>query len=113
MKKSYILTALLALTGLALILIPNGMRFTGWLLLWTAAAWILGLLVCRWSKRSKAGKICKRLFFTGLAVGLSCLISIEMLLVRHGESDNSALPADAVIVLGAGVNGETPSAALW
>ena len=113
MKKSYILTALLALTGLALILIPNGMRFTGWLLLWTAAAWILGLLVCRWSERSKAGKICKRLFFTGLAVGLSCLISIEMLLVRHGESDNSALPADAVIVLGAGVNGETPSAALW
>ena len=113
MKKSYILTALLALTGLALILIPNGMRFTGWLLLWTAAAWILGLLVCRWSKRSKAGKICKRLFFAGLAVGLSCLISIEMLLVRHGESDNSALPADAVIVLGAGVNGETPSAALW
>lgn len=113
MKKSYILTALPALTGLALILIPNGMRFTGWLLLWTAAVWILGLLLCRWSERSKAGRICRRLFFAGLAVGLSCLISIEIILVRHGEADNSHLPVDAVIVLGAGVNGEVPSAALW
>ena len=67
-KLPYICIALLALTGLSLAVVPNGMRFTGWLLRWTAAAWILGLLVCRWSKRSKAGKICKRLFFTGLAV---------------------------------------------
>ena len=105
--------ALPALTGLALILIPNGMRFTGWLLLWTAAAWLAGLLLCRWAERSKAGRICKRLFFAGLAVGLSCLISIELLLIRRGEADNSHLPVDAVIVLGAGVNGEEPSAALW
>ena len=46
-------------------------------------------------------------------MGLSCLISIEVLLLRYGEADHSAVPVDAVIVLGAGVNGETPSAALW
>ena len=34
-------------------------------------------------------------------------------MVFRGEEDNSAGPVDAVIVLGAGVNGETPSAALW
>ena len=112
-RKSYLAIGLLVLLGLGLIVIPNGMRFTGWLLLGTAAVWILGLLLGRWARRSRAGKICLRLFFFGLAVGLSCLISIEILLLRHGEADHSAVPVDAVIVLGAGVNGETPSAALW
>ncbi|MCI8397975.1 MAG: YdcF family protein [Oscillibacter sp.] len=94
-------------------MVPNGMRFTGWLLLGGAVAWAVGFLICRWAETSRAGRICKRLFFAGLTLGLVCLISIEILLIRRGESDNSALPVDAVIVLGAGVNGETPSAALW
>lgn len=112
-RKSYLAIGLLVLLGLGLIVIPNGMRFTGWLLLGTAAVWILGLLLCRRAKGSKAGKICLWVFSFGLALGLSCLISIEILLLRYGEADNSALPVNAVIVLGAGVNGETPSAALW
>ena len=37
---------------------------------------------------------------------------METAVVFRGEADNSAVPVDAVIVLGAGVNGETPSAAL-
>ena len=44
---------------------------------------------------------------------LVLLVSIETVVVFRGEADNSAVPVDAVIVLGAGVNGETPSAALW
>lgn len=103
----------LALLGLGVAVIPNGMRFTGWLLLGAAAAWTAGRLLCRWAERSRAGRVCKRLFFTGLALGLACLIAIEFALLRRGEADNSALPVDAVIVLGAGVNGEEPSAALW
>lgn len=34
---------------------------------------------------------------------------MEGLLLSKGHQENDALPADAVIVLGAGVNGETPS----
>lgn len=103
---------ILLLLGLTLAVIPAGIRFTGYFLLGTAALWAAGLLVRRWGERSRAGRICKRIFFAGLAVGVSGLLSIEILLLRHGETDNSALPVDAVIVLGAGVNGETPSAAL-
>ena len=104
---------LLAALGLALIVIPSGMRFSGWLLLGAAAVWMTGILLCRWAKRSRAGKVCRRIFFAGLAVGLAVLGAIEGAVVFRGEADNSAVPVDAVIVLGAGVNGETPSAALW
>ena len=112
-KLPYVCIALLALTGLGLAVIPNGMRFTGWLCLGAAAAWALGIALVRWGKRSRAGKICERVFFAGLTLGLVTLAGIEAAVVFRGEADNSALPADAVIVLGAGVNGETPSAALW
>lgn len=105
--------AALACVGLALVLIPSGIRFTGWFLLGCLLVWSAGLFVCRWAERSRAGKICKRIFFFALALGTACLISIEILLLRYGEADNAALPVDAVIVLGAGVNGEEPSAALW
>lgn len=105
--------AALACVGLALALTPSGIRFTGCFLLGCLLAWAVGLCVCRWAEGSRAGKLCKRIFFFGLALGTACLISIGSLLLRYGEADNSALPVDAVIVLGAGVNGETPSAALW
>ena len=111
-KLPYICIALLALTGLGLAVVPNGMRFTGWLLLGTAAAWAAGMFVVRWGRRSRAGKVCERIFFAGLALGLAALAGIETAVVFRGEADNSAVPVDAVIVLGAGVNGETPSAAL-
>ena len=115
MRKNlpYACIALLTLTGLGLVVIPNGMRFTGWLFLGAAAVWALGLLVVLWGKRSRAGKLCGRIFFTGLTLGLVTLAGIEAAIVFRGEADNSNLPVDAVIVLGAGVNGETPSAALW
>lgn len=102
----------LALAGLALVFIPSGIRFTGYFLLGVLAVWSFGLYLCRWAGKSRAGRICFRVFLSGLAVGTACLISIEFLLLRYGEADNSNLPVDAVIVLGAGVNGETPSAAL-
>ena len=103
----------LALMGLALVLIPNGMRFTGYFLLGVAAVWDTGLRLRRWGEKSRAGKICWRVFLAGLSLGAVCLVSIETAIVFWGEADNSAIPVDAVIVLGAGVNGETPSAALW
>lgn len=112
-KGQAALIALTALAGLALALIPSGMRFTGRLLLGAAAVWAMGILLVRWGRRSRAGRVFRRAFFAGLALGLAALAGIEAAVVFRGEADHSALPVDAVIVLGAGVNGEEPSAALW
>ena len=115
-KLPYICIALLALTGLGLAVVPNGMRFTGWLLLGTAAAWAAGMFVVRWGRRSRAGKVCERIFFAGLALGLAALAGIETAVVFRGEADNSAVPVDAVIVLGAGEaisEAEAMRRALW
>jgi uncharacterized SAM-binding protein YcdF (DUF218 family) len=57
-------------------------------------------------------KICKRLFLVGfcaVSLGLACL---ETVIVARGEADHADTAVDAVIVLGAGVNGEVPSATL-
>ena len=105
--------AALALAGLALVLIPNGMRFTGYFLLGVLAVWYGGTCLRRWGKRSRTGARCYRVFLAGLSLGVVCLTGIEAAIVFRGETDNSAVPVDAVIVLGAGVNGEEPSAALW
>ena len=103
----------LACAGLALVSIPNGMKFTGYFLLGTLAIWYCGMYLHRWGKRSRKGQACYRVFLAGLGLGIVCLAGIEAAVVFRGEADNSAVPVDAVIVLGAGVNGETPSAALW
>ena len=103
----------LACAGLALVSIPNGMKFTGYFLLGTLAIWYCGMYLHRWGKRSRRGQACYRVFLAGLGLGIVCLAGIEAAVVFRGEADNSAIPVDAVIVLGAGGNGETPSAALW
>ena len=48
-KKSYFIIGLLVLLGLALVVIPNGMRFTGWFLLGAGVVWIVGDLLARWA----------------------------------------------------------------
>ncbi len=103
----------LALAGLALAMVPIGIRFAGYFLWGCLGVWIAGELLSWWAKRSRAGKVCFRVFCAGVGLGVVCLASIEAVLIFRGEADNSNLPVDAVIVLGAGVNGETPSAALW
>lgn len=103
---------ILALAGLTLVFVPLGVSFTGYFLLAVLAAWSLGLFLRHRADGSRGWRICYGLFLAGLGLGAVCLVSIEAVLISHGEADNSDLPVDAVIVLGAGVNGETPSAAL-
>lgn len=103
----------LALAGLALVIAPLGIRFTGYFLWGCLGVWIAGELLSWWAERSRAGKACFWIFCAGVGLGIVCLTAMEAVLVSRGETDNSHLPVDAVIVLGAGVNGETPSAALW
>ena len=80
---------------------------------------LLGVLIClglltlsRLSRRHRGWKFLLRIAQAGLAVLLLGLSAVEIRVVREGRQDDSAQPADAVIVLGAGVNGTTPSAAL-
>ena len=106
--------AVLALAGAVLLTVRAwGMRFSGFLLVGLAAVLVLELLLGHWAKASKTGRLCRRIFQTALTLVLVPLICIEIYVINVGSSDPSALPADAVVVLGAGVNGTQPSLSLY
>ena len=106
--------ALLALAGVVLMTVRAwGMRFSGFLLVGLAAVLAIALLLDRWAAASKAGRLSRRIFQTALTLVLVPLICIEIYVINVGRSDLSALPADAVVVLGAGVNGTQPSLSLY
>jgi len=67
-------------------------------------------LAC-WAARSRAGRVCRRIVNLCLLVGAAAFAVAEGVIVHAGTQEPSGRPA-AVIVLGAGVNGSTPSAAL-
>lgn len=110
-KINWVLAAALALAGTALWFVP-GVKFSAGLSFGAAAALVLWALLGRWARRSRAGRLARRIYGACLACGFLVFAAAETLVVSYGERDRSALPADAVIVLGAGVNGETPSLAL-
>ena len=106
--------ALLALAGVVLMTVrPGGLRFSGFLLVGLAAVLVAALLLDRWAAGSKTGRLYRRVFQTALTLALVSLICIESYVINIGRSDLSALPADAVVVLGAGVNGTQPSLSLY
>ena len=112
-RLQWVLAGLLALAGVVLIAVRAwGMRFSGFLLVGLAALLVLARLLDRWAERSEKGLWCRRAFQTALALVLVPLLIIEAYVIHVGRSDRSALPADAVIVLGAGVNGTEPSLSL-
>jgi len=91
-----------------------GMRFSGYLLIAAAAALVASVLLDRLAADNGGGwEILRRVFYGGAALGLTALLCIEGFIVSRGNRDWTDLPADAVIVLGAGVNGRTPSLSLW
>ena len=89
-------------------LVP-GIRFTVILCGALAGVCLGGWLLRRWSEYSAAGRAAYRALTALLCAGLVAFGCVEGLLLIRGSQDNSALPAAAVIVLGAGINGETPS----
>ena len=107
-----LMACLLLVAVLSLTVIP-GIRFSGYLALALTGVCVLAIILGRWAEKSRIGKACKRIFLVGLAAALLLFLTVEGLLLSHGERDNSALPVDAVIVLGAGGNGETPALILW
>ncbi|MDY3692640.1 MAG: YdcF family protein [Dysosmobacter sp.] len=108
-KVLWALAGLLLLVSVLSLTVVPGIRFSGLLTLALAGVCILAVFLGRWAEKSRAGKRCQRIFLAGLSAALLLFLLVEGLLLSHGERDHSALPADAVIVLGAGVNGETPS----
>ena len=113
-KIQCVIAAVLALAGAVLLTVRAwGMRFSGFLLVGLAAVLVLELLLGHWAKASKPGRWCRRIFQTALTLVLVPLICIESYVINVGSSDPSALPADGVVVLGAGVNGTQPSLSLY
>ncbi|MEG1593500.1 MAG: YdcF family protein [Oscillibacter sp.] len=103
--------ALLLLAAVCRFALP-GVRFSAALFTALAALCVLAIFLGRWAEKSRTGKTCQRIFLVSLAALLLSFFSVEGLLMVRGGEDRSALPAEAVIVLGAGVNGETPSLTL-
>ena len=99
------------LLGIALRFVP-GVRFSSMLcfaLVGLSLAW-MGLGV--WAKRARAGRWCRRIFAAGCCAVLVLLGTLEANVIMTARRDMSIIPADAVIILGAGVNGTTPSLTL-
>lgn len=107
------LAVLPVLPGLVLILIrPLGMRFSGFLLLALAAVLLAEAFLDRWARRAKTGWWCQLAFRAILALVLIPLVMIEACVIHEGGKVPPQEGADAVIVLGAGVNGTQPSLSL-
>ena len=115
LKKSVRLSlaaaGLTLLAGMGIWFVP-GMKFSAWLCAGIAAALALWAALCRWGERSKAGKACKVILLAGLAAGILSFAAVEAFLVHVGRIPPHGESPAAVIVLGAGVNGRTPSLVL-
>jgi len=112
-KRTIAAINLLGLSGAALTVLRGfGMRFSGLLLLGAAVLLLVGMVLRRWERHSKAGKWCRRIFSAGCMVVFVVLAAFEAQIVMAGTQNLSAIPADAVVVLGAGVNGTQPSLSL-
>ncbi|WP_312635636.1 YdcF family protein [Oscillibacter sp.] len=115
MKKSVRIS--LAAAGLALLagmgiwFIP-GMKFSAWLCGGIAAALLLWAGLIRWSEKSRGGKVCKVIFLACVIMGILSFAVVETFLVKVGRIPPYGDPPAAVVVLGAGVNGTTPSLVL-
>ena len=99
------------LAGMGIWFVP-GMRFSAWLCAGIAAILALWAALIRWSEKSRAGKVCKVLFLVCAAVGILSFAAVEAFLVKVGRMPPSGASPAAVVVLGAGVNGKTPSLVL-
>lgn len=112
-KVQCVIMAVLALMGVLLTAVRMwGMRFSGFLLLGAAALLALELWLGRWARRSKAGWWWRLAFRAAAGLVLVPLVLIEGVVIAEGHRQIAQEAPDAVIVLGAGVNGTAPSLSL-
>ena len=110
-KLTALLAVLLASLTILLRTVP-GVSFSANLCLLCMAACLGLLFLSRMGQRRQGWKILLRIAQAALALLVIALAAVEFWVIRTGQRDDAAKPADAVIVLGAGVNGTTPSMAL-
>jgi len=108
---NWIVTAAFLLLGIALRFVP-GVRFSSMLCFALAGLSLVWMGLGIWAKRGKAGRWCRRIFAAGCCAVLVLLGTLEANVILTARRDMSMIPADAVIILGAGVNGTTPSLTL-
>lgn len=110
-KLMLALAVLFTVVGVVLQVIP-GMKFSGQLSLVIAVGCMAWLYVCGWAERSKTGERWKRAFLVCLCAGTALFVGLEIFLLSYGVRDDGDVAADALIILGAGVDGTTPSLSL-
>ena len=112
-KRTILAVSVLSIAGAVLVTQRwMGMRFSGLLLLGIAVLLLVGMVLSRWANHSRTGKWLQRIFRAGCLSVLVVLAAFEAQILMAGTQDLSAIQADAVVVLGAGVNGTQPSLSL-
>ena len=110
-RERLLFAAALVFLALAVLLrfVP-GLRFSALLCLCAAAVLFIFYLLEHFARRGyRAAAWCELALIAVLLLGFSLFTVLETMVVRGSFADESDAPVSAVIVLGAGVNGETPS----
>ena len=109
-KRWVILAIVLVAVEVPVRLFFSPMRFTAFLLLCAAAlSLIWGFLEAR--REKKPFRVARRVLVGLLALGLALFAALEVQVIRWSRTDWETQPA-AVVILGAGVNGNQPSLSL-
>lgn len=113
-RERLLFAAALVFLALAVLLrfVP-GLRFSALLCLCATAVLFIFYLLEHFARRGhRAAAWCELALIAALLLGFSLFTVLETMVVRSSFADESDAPVSAVIVLGAGVNGETPSLTL-
>lgn len=111
-KICYMLAGVCLILGALMLTVYTAVRFTGFLFCCAAAALMVFALLIRWKERHRWALWARRMLLALLAAGFAFFAVLEVRVISWARTDTET-PVTAVIVLGAGVNGEEPSAALW
>ena len=113
-RERLLFAAALVFLALAVLLrfVP-GLRFSALLCLCAAAVlFVLFVLECAARRGSRAAVWGRRVLLALLAAGFVLFAALETMVIRGSLAEKTDAPVSAVIVLGAGVNGETHSLSL-
>ncbi len=109
-RRWIVLAALCALLGVLMQYVYTAVRFTGFLCLCAAPVALLwGFLDARRERRW--AKIARYVLALLLAAGFGLFAVLEVQVIAGGRTDDET-PVEAVVILGAGVNGTRPSLSL-
>jgi len=106
-KRLWTAAAVCAVLGAMCRAVP-GVRFAGLLFWCLTALLIVFALFAKYSERAWA-KWGQRVLLVLVCCGFAAFVYLESLVIRDAHTDARAEDAQCVIILGAGVNGTTPS----